>query len=108
MTISRKIAFCIWFLLIQFISTAQYKVSFIMNKLPSYHKAGDKIYLAGSFNNWSPGDERYLLKTLNDKPGIIINLPKGIYEYKFTRGGWDKVEALDGGFPSENRKMEVE
>lgn len=87
---------------------AQYKVSFIISKLPAYQKVSEKIYLVGSFNNWNPHDEKFILHQNRGKYGITIDLPKGMYDYKFTEGGWNKVEALEGGFPSENRKVKVE
>lgn len=104
----KKVTFCIGLLLIGLMAMAQYKVTFIIHQLPSYHKSTDKIYLVGNFNNWSPRDARFQLKTINGKPGITIELSKGMYEYKFTEGSWDKVEALEGGFPTENRRIVVE
>jgi hypothetical protein len=48
------------------------------------------------------------LKTINGKPGITIELAKGMYEYKFTEGGWESVESLDKGLSAPNRKIVVE
>jgi predicted alpha/beta superfamily hydrolase len=107
MTAYRKTLLCLAFFFLQLFSFAQYKVSFVIAKLPAYHKPGDKIYLVGSFNNWNPGDPNFLLKTINSKPGITIDLPRGMFEYKFTEGSWDAVESLNGGFPSENRRIDV-
>lgn len=90
-----------------FISTAQYRISFVINRLPSYHLATENIYLAGSFNNWNPKDEKLVIKPAAGKYGITIELPKGMFEYKFTRGGWDKVESADGGEPTGNRVVNV-
>jgi predicted alpha/beta superfamily hydrolase len=39
--------------------------------------------------------------------GITIVLPKGMVEYKFTRGSWETVEAGNKGQDISNRKMEV-
>jgi len=103
-----RLIFFIASLFIYCFSFAQYKVSFVISKLPSYHKSSDKIYLVGNFNNWNPGDEKMLLKQVNGRYGITIELPKGMYEYKFTKGTWDKAEALNGGFPTENKRMVVE
>lgn len=104
----KKVIFCIGLMLIVFISFAQYKVTFVIDKLPSYHKPSDRIYLVGNFNNWNPRDAKLQLKTVDGKPGITIELAKGMYEYKFTEGSWDRVESLEGGVATENRRMAVE
>jgi predicted alpha/beta superfamily hydrolase len=104
----KKVLLCIELLLIGLISFAQYKVTFVIHKLPSYHKSTNQIYLAGNFNNWNPHDEKLQLKLINDKPGITIELAKGMYEYKFTGGSWESVEALDGGIPTQNRSLIIE
>jgi predicted alpha/beta superfamily hydrolase len=83
---------------------AQYKVTFIINRLPTYHKASDSIYLAGNFNGWNPVDKK--LRLTNN--GITIDLKRGMYEYKFTRGNWDSVESGDEGFPTQNHLVTVE
>jgi hypothetical protein len=49
----KKVLLCIELLLIGLISLAQYKVTFVINKLPSYYKSSDTIYLVGNFNNWN-------------------------------------------------------
>jgi predicted alpha/beta superfamily hydrolase len=104
----KKVTFCIGLLFLLLASNAQYKVTFVIKKLPSYHHSSNKVYLAGNFNNWNPGDEKFLLKNVGKNPGITIVLSKGMYEYKFTEGSWENVEALDGGAPIENRSLVVE
>lgn len=104
----RVIGFCIAFFVSCFFSFGQYKLSFVIDKLPVYHKSSDKIYLVGNFNNWNAGDENLALKQANGRYGITIELQKGMYEYKFTRGSWEKVESLNGGFPTENRSIVLE
>jgi predicted alpha/beta superfamily hydrolase len=105
---SKKSLLCFVLLWIGCAVAAQYKVQFLVTRLPSYHKATDKIYLAGSFNNWNPKDENYLLIPTTDHSSITIELPRGVFEYKFTKGGWDKVESGNEGFPTENRRITVE
>ena len=87
---------------------AQYKVHFVITKLPAYHAANDKVYLVGSFNNWNPGDENLSLKTVGGKNEITIELPRGTVEYKFTKGSWETVESGNEGVPTENRKVFVD
>ena len=103
----RDVSFCIAFLVSFFFSFAQYQVSFIVKRLPSYNKLSDKIYLVGSFNNWNPKDEKLVMKKVQNTYGITIELAKGMYEYKFTEGGWDKAESGNNGFPTGNRKIVV-
>lgn len=100
-----EFTFCCAVLLISFSLNAQYKVNFVIKKLPSYHKLSDTIYLVGNFNNWNPHDQKFALKQVNGSYGITIELPKGMYEYKFTEGGWNKVESGNNGFPTENRRI---
>ena len=87
---------------------AQHKVQFLFRKLPPYHKTSDTIYLAGSFNNWNPRNAKYACAFCSEKSGITIDLPKGMFEYKFTHGGWDAVESGNEGFPLPNHTISVE
>jgi predicted alpha/beta superfamily hydrolase len=104
----KKLVLSITFLLVCFFSIGQYKVSFIISRLPAYHQSTNKIYIAGNFNNWNPHDEKMQLTRINGKPGITIELPKGMYEYKFTEGNWETAESLNEGFPKENRRVRIE
>jgi predicted alpha/beta superfamily hydrolase len=86
----------------------QHKVTFIISKLPPYHQSSEEIYLAGSFNNWNPGNENFRFNTSSGHPTISIELQKGSYEFKITKGSWDNVESGNNAFPSENRKILVD
>jgi predicted alpha/beta superfamily hydrolase len=86
---------------------AQHKVTILLKDIPGYHPAGEPVYLAGSFNNWNPKNEKYKLQNIKGFPGITIEVPTGMIEYKFTRGGWDKVESGELGRQKENRKLMV-
>lgn len=104
----KKGALALSVFLVSITANAQYKVHFLFKKLPSYHKASDTVYLAGSFNRWNPHDKTLSVTGANEKNGITIDLPKGMFEYKFTTGSWDAVESGNGGFPTENRLLTVE
>jgi predicted alpha/beta superfamily hydrolase len=104
----KKMLFCIGLLLVHLFSLAQYKVSFVVNKLPAYHKPSNKIYLVGNFNNWNPHDEKLQLKIINGRPGITIELSRGMHEYKFTEGSWETVESLEEGVSTQNHTLVVE
>jgi predicted alpha/beta superfamily hydrolase len=88
---------------------AQSTVRLKIKSLPAYHPSGSNIYAAGSFNGWNPQDENY--KFQHDKYGnyfLDLKLEKGLYEYKITRGGWDKAECKKGGERMGNRLLKVE
>jgi predicted alpha/beta superfamily hydrolase len=78
-----------------------------LKTLPAYHSSASDIYVSGSFNNWDPADATYKMKKEGDTYFIEASLPDGIYEYKFTRGGWDKVETGLNGQPVSNRSLSV-
>jgi predicted alpha/beta superfamily hydrolase len=77
-----------------------------IKNLPVYHAGGSDIYIAGSFNGWNPQDAKYRFqKTEKGEYYIDMKLENGKYEYKITRGGWDKVECKKGGAGIGNRVL---
>ena len=90
-------------------SMAQNTVSMHIKNLPAFHPSGSNIYMAGSFNGWNPQDKDYMFN--KDEKGnysIELKLAAGDYEYKITRGGWDKAECKKQGTPTGNRHLKVE
>ncbi|HXR82809.1 MAG TPA: alpha/beta hydrolase-fold protein [Hanamia sp.] len=88
-------------------SFAQYKVTFLL-KQPSLLHSMDHIFVTGNFNMWNPADSSYQLKS--DESGIskiTFSLPQGNYEYKFTRGSWEKGETDAEGKPTGNRTLSL-
>lgn len=88
---------------------AQKEILFTVDKLPAFHPQGSNIYLAGSFNGWNPADDNF--KFIKDKQGqyqLKIKLDPGKYEYKITRGGWDKAETDAKGSNLGNRDLLVQ
>lgn len=95
--------------LIVSLAAAQNIVHLKIKSLPAYHPSGSDIYAAGSFNGWNPEDKNY--KFQHDKEGnyfLDLKLEIGSYEYKITRGGWDKAECQKGGKSIDNRLLKVE
>jgi predicted alpha/beta superfamily hydrolase len=90
-----------------FYSGAQHRVVFKLGKYPVKH-SGDTAFLAGSFNNWNPGnnDFRFLLTNENSFE-LILNLPAGLYAYKCTRGNWGTVECLTAGKDVSNHEFKI-
>ncbi|HEX2630786.1 MAG TPA: alpha/beta hydrolase-fold protein [Chitinophagaceae bacterium] len=94
--------------IIPFIAMAQQTVTIQINSLPAYHASGSAVYLAGSFNGWNPQDEKFKFQNNNGVYSIHLTLDKGKYEYKLTRGAWDKVECGKNGAGIGNRVLTVE
>lgn len=66
--------------------------------------ADSSLYLVGSFNNWNPGDPRFLLTPQADGSYVIL-LPDTLrrFEYKFTQGSWQFTEGNAQGESIPNR-----
>lgn len=102
----RKFVVAVIALLVSPVVFCQNTIRLEIKSLPEYHASGSSIYAAGSFNGWNPQDDKY--KFNRDEKGnyfLEISLAAGKYEYKLTRGGWDKVEVKTGGGNIENRSL---
>lgn len=85
---------------------AQHTVRIEIKKLPGYHASGSAVYAAGSFNGWNPADTNYRFKRSSTGSYYLdLSLPDTAYEFKLTRGGWDKVECLKDGAGMSNRLL---
>ena len=94
------------FFLVTFLA-AQQTIRIKVDSLPQSSRQYD-LYIAGSFNNWNPGNNQYKFQhTDNDKFYIDLKLPAGTYEYKITRGSWKEVECSAGGADIANRILKV-
>ena len=87
-------------LLLFFISSgvsAQFKLRIELVSIPSTHM-DDSIFVAGNFNRWQPGEAVYHFLNENGRTIVEVKgLPADIYQFKFTRGDWKRVEAsIDG------------
>ena len=84
--------------------TGCYDMTIQVASLPGNTPPSESIYISGNFNNWDPGDAKFIL-TRNKDSVYEVKLPKGIgeVEYKFTRGDWSTVEKDQCGFEIENR-----
>jgi len=69
----------------------------------------DDIYVAGNFNNWNPHDFNYKMKPFGGtrKVFVLKNVAGGKYEFKFTRGSWEKVETTAKGEDIANHSVEL-
>ncbi|MFZ4464681.1 MAG: alpha/beta hydrolase-fold protein [Bacteroidales bacterium] len=97
-------ALILLFLLNSLVSNSQ--VTFIINSLPASTPDGSSFYIAGSFNNWNPGDDAYkLVLNSSSKPEITLPPGTGSIEFKFTRGSWESCEGTSGGGQIANRNF---
>ncbi len=77
---------------------AQFTVQIEITDVPQTHR-DQQFYITGIFNRWQPGEADYrLIKKEEGKYCIEINnVPQGLFEYKFTRGDWNTLEATAEG-----------
>jgi predicted alpha/beta superfamily hydrolase len=75
-------------------------VELVINNLPANTPAQAEIYVAGSFNNWNPGDPAYRMELDSSfRYRIRFETAPGTLQFKFTRGAWSSVEGnANGGF----------
>jgi predicted alpha/beta superfamily hydrolase len=81
-------------------ASIQAQVTLRVTSIPSNTPLNATIYMAGSLNQWNPGDANYTLQADGSGNRIIV-IPEGTgtVEYKFTRGSWPSVEGnATGGF----------
>jgi metallo-beta-lactamase class B len=88
-------------------TNAQFSVRLVITNIAT--RPNDDIYVSGNFNNWNPKDENYKLKPFagNRKSIVIKDMAAGVYAFKFTRGGFDKVETTSDGRDINDRVLEV-
>jgi predicted alpha/beta superfamily hydrolase len=76
-----------------FLLLGQQKIVFKTEKIANLKGSGEHLFLAGNFNNWNPDDKAWELKPdSGDSYRLLKDLPKGIYNFKVTRGNWQTVE----------------
>ena len=76
--------------------------------VPAGTTPDDSLYIAGSFQGWSPGAD---VMTRVDDTTWSITLPfedGADLEYKYTRGSWEAVEKDPGCGEIANRTLTVE
>src|SRR3954469_19962583 len=86
---------------------AQYTIRLVVNEVAA--KKQDDIYVAGTFNNWNPREEKFKLKAFGVSRRAIVlkDMAPGKYEFKFTRGSLDKVETTAKGEDVQNHEIIV-
>jgi predicted alpha/beta superfamily hydrolase len=96
------------FLVTVLLSYSQHSVRFVISSFPVRNLPDSNLFIAGSFNGWNPQDKNYRFQK-HEKGNYFseIKLEDGNYEFKITRGGWDKVECKKGGADIQNRFLKL-
>lgn len=104
----KKASFLFCMLLLIYNNTfSQFDLHIIIRSFPTTHTT-DTIFIAGSFNNWEPRNEKYKLVAANGRMAIdITGLQQGIYPFKCTRGDWRKTETDANGKDIDNRVIKL-
>lgn len=101
--------FCFFIVMLLALSvTAQQKIRIEINSLPSNNPDNSSIFAAGNFNGWNPQHKNYQFQKNEKGYFLELSLTTGSYEYKITRGGWDKVECTKEGKDVGNRTLKVD
>ncbi len=87
---------------------SQYSVRLVVNSVAL--KSIDAIYVAGNFNNWNAADINTKLKPFGGSRFVVVlnNIPQGEFDFKLTRGSWDKVETTAKGESIDNRSYTID
>ncbi len=86
--------------------TARSQVTINVVGVPANTPPGDDIYIAGTFNNWDPGNSAYKLVKINSTFfTITLASGNGTIEFKFTRGDWARGECKSDGSFQPNRSF---
>lgn len=103
----KKIVACMVLLAFATGAFAQYTLRVVINDVAT--RKLDDIYVAGSFNGWNPADASAKMKQFGNTRKLLVlsNIAGGIYEFKFTRGSWDKTETTATGADIANHVIEV-
>ncbi|MEO8111758.1 MAG: histidine kinase [Ginsengibacter sp.] len=99
----------LWFLL--FIFCCKYAVAqYSLHIIAEVPVNTNETFVAGSFNNWNPGDNGYKLQRSsgNHRELIINNLKAGKYQFKITRGDAATIECSLIGMNIRPREIALE
>jgi len=79
-----------------------------LTSVPPTTPPGAAIYVAGTFNAWNPAAEGFRLAARGSEYAITLpDSVRGLVEFKFTLGSWDRVEVTAAGGDVPNRSFTV-
>jgi|694.fasta_scaffold00718_23 predicted alpha/beta superfamily hydrolase len=89
----------------KFAGFSQVRITLSVSRLPEI-QAGEKLFVAGSFNAWNPQDIAYQLSNQGNSFKVTISVPPNTkIDFKFTRGSWASVECSAYGSDLPNRTI---
>ncbi|MCD6544282.1 MAG: alpha/beta hydrolase [Flavobacteriaceae bacterium] len=88
---------------ILFVQNSFCQVTFIVDNLPKNTSKNASIYISGDFENWTGGQKKYKLKSIDNLFFITIHKTSKLINFKFTQGNWDTVESDKNGNNLGNR-----
>ncbi len=80
------------------------QLTFVVKSYQGDLKDNEHIYIAGNFQGWNPGDDKYAMTGSDTFYTLTFNPDPGRLEFKFTRGDWARVEGTADGKSIPNRK----
>ena len=104
----RKIASFLIGSLITLSVVSQQKIRIEINSLPANSPVNSFLFIAGNFNSWNPQNKDFKFQKTDKGYFLELSLNAGSYDYKITRGGWDKVECTKEGRDVGNRTLKVD
>ncbi|GAB4338153.1 MAG: hypothetical protein OHK0038_16810 [Flammeovirgaceae bacterium] len=84
------------------------EILFKITSLPDNTPSEDTLHIVGTFNEWNPSDKRFTFtKSKEGFYEINITTTLDSFEYKITRGNWQKVEGNANGKVRPNRNYHI-
>jgi AraC-like DNA-binding protein len=98
----------LWTLLLGMFMTSYSQIRIEVVRHAKFLSNNQRMFIAGTFNNWQPGDPDYELKRRSDGT-YFIDMPDDFkrFEYKITQGSWALVESQANGENRVNRKYDA-
>jgi hypothetical protein len=86
----------------------QGKITIVIDRLPDNTPENSSIYIAGTFNDWNPGNRNFTFQMMDDnKLYFTLPLNQDYIEYKITHGSWNKCEVDKNGSDIPNRGLNM-
>jgi metallo-beta-lactamase class B len=105
--IANKLCLAVLFLFFICHANAQHAITLKVNVKGAGH-LGDSIFVAGNFNSWNPAKTALTFNTTDSIWNVVLeNLKDDVYEFKFTRGSWNNVEAGEKGVDIQNHIIKL-
>lgn len=87
----------------QFVCLLQAQVVFVIDSFPAKTRNDDTIFMASEVNGWNPHDLSMAFSRRNSCFELMLSEVKDTFEYKLSRGNWQKVEVDSDGSDVRNR-----